>query len=36
MTRKPEPFEWDEATTTATGAPKEGPVDEEASTLTAH
>jgi len=36
MTRKPEPIEWDETTTTATAAPEEAPVEEEASTLTAH
>jgi ATP-dependent Lon protease len=35
MTRKPEPIEWDE-TTTASAAPEQTPVDEEASTLTAH
>ncbi len=33
MTRKPEPIEWDE---TAAAAPEEAPVEEEASTLTAH
>jgi hypothetical protein len=31
MTRKPEPIEWDETTTTAAAVP-----EEEASTLTAH
>ena len=31
MTRKPEPIEWDETT-----MPEEAPVEEEASTLTAH
>src|SRR3982075_4345748 len=36
MTRKPEPIEWDETTTTAAAVPKEAPVEEEASTLTAH
>ena len=36
MTRKPEPIEWDETTTTATAVPEEAPVEEEASTLTAH
>src|SRR5450759_247304 len=36
MTRKPEPIEWDETTTTATAAPEEAPVEEEASTLTEH
>jgi ATP-dependent Lon protease len=36
MTRKPEPIEWDETTTTAAAVPEEAPVDEEASTLTAH
>ena len=35
MTRKPEPIEWDETTITAAG-PEEAPVEEEASTLTAH
>jgi ATP-dependent Lon protease len=34
MTRKPEPIEWDETTTAA--ASEATPVDEEASTLTAH
>jgi ATP-dependent Lon protease len=33
MTRKPEPIEWDETTTTAPAVPEEAP---EASTLTAH
>jgi hypothetical protein len=38
MTRKPEPIEWDETTTTATAAPDETPLEEEeqAATLTAH
>ena len=36
MTRKPEPIEWDETTTTATAVSEEAPVEEEASTLTAH
>ena len=37
MTRKPEPIEWDETTTTAAAAvPEEAPVEEEVSTLTAH
>jgi ATP-dependent Lon protease len=36
MTRKPEPIEWDETTTTAAAAPEATPVEEEASTLTAH
>ena len=36
MTRKPEPIEWDETTTTAATVSKEGPVEDEASTLTAH
>jgi ATP-dependent Lon protease len=36
MTRKPEPIEWDETTTAAATMPEEAPVDEEASTLTAH
>src|ERR1700688_1642309 len=36
MTRKPEPIEWDETTSTATAVPEEAPVEEEASTLTAH
>jgi len=35
MTRKPEPIEWDETTITAAAVP-EAPVEEEASTLTAH
>ena len=36
-TRKPEPIKWTpETTTTATAMPKEAPVEEEASTLTAH
>ena len=37
MTRKPEPIEWDETTTTTAAAASEAtPVEEEASTLTAH
>jgi ATP-dependent Lon protease len=37
LTRVPDPIEWDETTTTATAAPEEeAPVEEEASTLTAH
>ena len=36
MTRKPEPIEWDETTTTAAAVPEEAPVEEETSTLTAH
>jgi ATP-dependent Lon protease len=36
MTRKPEPIEWDETTTTATTVSEEAPVEGEASTLTAH
>src|SRR3989441_7710200 len=36
MTREPERIEWDETTTTAAAVPKEDPVEEEASTLTAH
>jgi ATP-dependent Lon protease len=36
MTRKPEPIEWDETTTTAAAVREEAPVEEEASTLTAH
>src|SRR6266511_370093 len=36
MTRKPEPIESDETTTTAAAVPDEAPVEEEASTLTAH
>src|SRR5262249_40948247 len=36
MTHKPEPIEWDETTTTATAVSEEAPVEEEASTLTAH
>ena len=36
MTRKPEPIEWDETTTTAAAASEATPVEEEASTLTAH
>src|SRR5438105_5830277 len=36
MTRKLEPIEWDETTATAAAVPEEAPVEEEASTLTAH
>ena len=36
MTRNPEPIEWDETTITAAAGPEEAPVEEEASTLTAH
>jgi ATP-dependent Lon protease len=36
MTRKPEPIEWDETTTAPAALPEEAPVEEEASTLTAH
>ena len=36
MTRKPEPIEWDGATTTAATVSKEAFVEDEASTLTAH
>jgi hypothetical protein len=36
MTRKPEPIEWDETTTTAAVVPEEAPAEEEASTLAAH
>ena len=36
MTRKPEPIEWDETTSTAAAASEATPVEEEASTLTAH
>ena len=36
MTRKPEPIEWDETTTTATAVSEEAPVEEETSTLTPH
>jgi ATP-dependent Lon protease len=36
MTRKPEPIEWDETTTTAAAVPEEAPVEEEAATFTAH
>ena len=36
LTRKPEPIEWDEITTSAAAVPEEAPVEEEASTLTAH
>jgi ATP-dependent Lon protease len=36
MTRQLEPIEWDEITTTPAAAPEEAPVEDEASTLTAH
>ena len=36
MTRKAEPIQWDETTTTAAAVPEEVPVEEEASTLTAN
>jgi hypothetical protein len=36
MTRKLEPIEWDETTTTVAGPPEERSVDEGASILTAH
>ena len=36
MTRKPEPIEWEETTTTETAVPEEAPIEEEASTPTAH
>jgi ATP-dependent Lon protease len=36
MTRKPDPIEWDPITTTAATVPKEAPVEDEVSTLTAH
>ena len=36
MTRKPEPIEWDPTMTTAATVPKEAPVEDEVSTLTAH
>jgi ATP-dependent Lon protease len=36
MIRKPEPIEWDETTTTAAAVSKEAPVEDEASTHTAH
>jgi hypothetical protein len=36
MTRKPESIEWNDTTTTAAAVPEEAPVEEEASTLTAH
>jgi ATP-dependent Lon protease len=36
MTRKAEPIEWDETTTTATAVPEEAPLEEEGATLTAH
>ena len=36
MTRKLEPIDWEETTTTAAAVLEEAPVDEEASTLTAH
>ncbi len=36
MTRKPEPIEWDETTTTAPAVSEEAPVEGEAATLPAH
>ena len=36
LTRKPEPIEWDETTTTAAAVPAEAPVEEEVSTFTTH
>jgi ATP-dependent Lon protease len=36
MTRKPEPIEWDETTTTAAAASEATPLEEEVSTLIAH
>jgi Lon protease (S16) C-terminal proteolytic domain len=33
MTRKPEPIEWNEITTTAAAVPKEAPVEEEAQPM---
>ena len=36
MTRQLEPIERDETTTTPAAAPEEAPVEDEASTLTAH
>jgi hypothetical protein len=36
MTRKPEPIEWGETTTTAATVSKEAPVADKTSTLTAH
>jgi hypothetical protein len=36
MTRKPEPIEWGETTTTAAAASEATPVEEEASTFTAN
>jgi len=36
MTRKPEPIGWDPTMTTAATMPKEAPVQDGASTLTAH
>src|SRR5467141_419982 len=36
MTRKPEPIEWDEITTTAAAGPEEAPIAEKVSTLTSH
>jgi ATP-dependent Lon protease len=36
MTRRPEPIEWDEITTTATAVPEEAPLEQEDATLTAH
>ena len=36
MTRKPEPIEWDETTSTAAAVPEEAPVEEKVATLTAN
>ena len=36
MTRKPEPIEWDETTTTAATVSKEAPTEDEASMLITH
>ena len=36
MTRKPEPIQWDPTMTIVAAVPKEAPVEDEASTLTAH
>src|ERR1700732_2228756 len=36
MTRKPEPIEWDETTTTAAAGPEEAAIEEKVSTLTSH
>jgi ATP-dependent Lon protease len=36
MTRQPEPIEWDPTMTTPATVPKEAPVEDEVSTLTAH